>query len=243
MTAAMVVLVSGGSRGLGGALVRDLLARGHSVATFSRAGSPLLEACRAEAGDRLFWEEVDGGDAEALQRFAMAAARRFGRLDALVNNAAVGLEGFLSLTRPGDIARALAVNIEGPILLTRACVKAMLPKKSGSVINISSVNAIRGHAGVAVYSAAKAALDGMCRSLAKELGPSGIRVNSVAPGYFESEMTANLTEEQRGRILRRTPLGRLATIDDLLNVIRFLLSPESAFITGQTFVVDGGLTC
>jgi 3-oxoacyl-[acyl-carrier protein] reductase len=244
MTAPMVVLVSGGSRGLGGALVVDLLQRGHSVAAFSRSTSPLIEGLLAgEHKERLFWQEVDGGDPEPLQRFVLAAARRFGRIDALVNNAAYGLEGLLSFTRPGEIHKALAVNLEGVILLSRACIKVMLTHKSGSIINISSVNGLRGHSGVAVYSATKAALDGMSRSLAKELGPSNIRVNSVAPGYFESEMTTGLTAEQRGRILRRTPLGRLASISDILGSIRFLLSAESSFITGQTLVVDGGLTC
>lgn len=244
MEAPIVVVVSGGSRGLGGALVKDLLRRGHSVASFSRASSPLIEECQAGATEeRFFWQEVDGSDPDQLKRFVMAAHRRFGRIDALVNNAAVGLEGLLTLTRTADIQKALALNLEGVICLTQACVKAMLARREGRIINISSVNGIRGHAGVAVYSATKAALDGMSRSLAKELGPSGIRVNSVAPGYFESDMTTGLTPEQKGRILRRTPLGRLATMEDILGVIRFLLSPESAFITGQTLVVDGGLTC
>ncbi len=243
MTASMVVLVSGGSRGLGGALVKDLLDRGHSVASFSRSTTPFITDCQAKHPERLFWQNVDGSDGDALKRFAMAAARHFGRIDALVNNAAFALEGLLSLSKPSEIRKTLALNLEGTIVLTQACIKVMLTRKSGCIVNISSVNAIRGHTGVAVYSATKAALDGMARSLAKELGPSGIRINSVAPGYFESEMTANLTDEQRQRIRRRTPLGRLATIDDILNGVRFLLSAESSFITGQTLVVDGGLTC
>jgi 3-oxoacyl-[acyl-carrier protein] reductase len=244
MTPSQVVLVSGGSRGLGGALVKDLLRRGHSIAAFSRAATPLTEELLSGADkERLFWREVDAADPDQIKRFVMAAARHFGRIDALVNNAAFALEGLLALTRPSDVRKTLALNLEGVILLTQACVKVMLTRRSGSIVNISSVNGIRGHTGVAVYSATKAALDGMARSLAKELGPSGIRINAVAPGYFESEMTQNLTEEQKKRILKRTPLGRLAAIDDLLSAIRFLLSSDSAFITGQTLVVDGGLTC
>jgi len=119
----------------------------------------------------------------------------------------------------------------------------MLQEAGGCIINISSVVGLRGTAGASVYSATKAALDGLTRSLARELGPRGIRVNAVAPGYLETDMTDALTEEQRVRILRRTPLGRLGTVEDVTGVIRFLMSPEARFMTGQTIVVDGGLTC
>jgi 3-oxoacyl-[acyl-carrier protein] reductase len=240
----MVVLVSGGGRGLGGALVADLLRRGECVASFSRTTTPFIGECLSgESAERLFWQETDACDPEALQRFISATVRRFGRIDALINNAASGLEGLLSVTRTTDIRRTLELNLESVIHLTRSCVKVMLTARSGCIVNISSVNALRGHSGVAVYSATKAALDGMSRSLARELGPSGIRVNSVAPGYFESEMTARLSDDARERIRRRTPLGRLATVSDVLGVIRFLLSPEGSFVTGQTIVVDGGITC
>jgi 3-oxoacyl-[acyl-carrier protein] reductase len=111
------------------------------------------------------------------------------------------------------------------------------------MVNISSVNAIRGHAGVAVYSATKAGLDGLTRSLARELGPRNIRVNSVAPGYFESDMVKGLTEDQKQRIVRRTPLGRLTSAEDVANAVYFLVSEQAAFITGQILVVDGGITC
>ena len=119
----------------------------------------------------------------------------------------------------------------------------MLRQGCGCIVNISSVHALRGHSGVAVYSATKAALDGLTRSLARELGPRRIRVNSVAPGYFDSDMTRKMADEQRKRIARRTPLGRLARIDEIANVVYFLTSDEASFITGQTLVVDGGITC
>jgi 3-oxoacyl-[acyl-carrier protein] reductase len=119
----------------------------------------------------------------------------------------------------------------------------MLRQGRGCIVNISSVNAVRGHAGVAVYSATKAGLDGLTRSLARELGPRNIRVNSVAPGYFESDMVKGLTEEQKHRIVRRTPLGRLTSAEDVANAVYFLVSEQAAFITGQILVVDGGITC
>ena len=119
----------------------------------------------------------------------------------------------------------------------------MLVRHGGSIVNISSVNSVRGNAGVAVYSATKAALDGLTRSLARELGAAGIRVNSVAPGFFESQMVEGLSDRQRQQIIRRTPLGRLAAAEDISAAIRFLMSEDAPFITGQTLVVNGGLTC
>jgi len=237
-----VAVVSGGSRGLGLALVTDFLERGYRVETFSRTESAELAVLRKET-DALTWSTVDGTDAEAVEEFVRAAVRRHRRIDTLVNNAAVGLEGLLTLTAPAAIDAALRTNLTLPVLLTRACLKPMLARKSGVVVNLSSINALRGQTGVAVYGAAKAALDGLTRGLAREVGPAGVRVVSVAPGYFDSEMTAGISQDQRRRIVRRTPLGRLGSVEDVLGVIRFLTSPAASFITGQTITVDGGYTC
>ena len=117
------------------------------------------------------------------------------------------------------------------------------PREAGCILNISSVNALRGNAGVAVYSATKAALDGFTRALARELGPKNIRVNSLAPGYFDSEMVSRLTERQMEKLVRGTPLGRLGTVDEITEAALFLISPAASFITGHTLVVDGGVTC
>lgn len=240
-----VYVVSGGSKGLGFHLVKRCMADGHRVATFSRKPNAEIEALIKNDPDekQFLWRSVDASQPGSLSAFVKTVTERFEKIDVLINNAGTGLDGLLTLTQAKAIEGAIALNLSGSILLTQQCIKSMLRQRAGSIINISSVNAIRGHSGVAVYSATKAALDGFTRSLSRELGLSNIRVNSVAPGYFESDMVADLTEAQKGRISRRTPLGRLATLDDIANGILFLSSDQASFITGQTLVVDGGITC
>jgi 3-oxoacyl-[acyl-carrier protein] reductase len=237
-----VALVSGGSRGLGAELVSGFLDRSYRVATLSRTKTDFI-ADMLRAGRHFHWSAVDGRDHDALRAFVKDAGERLGGIDVLINNAGVAAEGVLPTMRPRDIVESVEVNLTAALVLAQACSRLMLRQGSGCIVNISSVHAVRGHSGVAVYSATKAALDGLTRSLARELGPRQIRVNSVAPGYFESEMTGGIGEEQKQRIARRTPLGRLARIDEIANAVYFLTSDQASFITGQTLVVDGGITC
>jgi 3-oxoacyl-[acyl-carrier protein] reductase len=222
-----------------------MLAQGFVVATYSRSINLFIAELqeRDPGAEGFFWQAVDAAEGKQVTRFGLEVARRYGRVDVLVNNAAALIEEVLALTRPADIHRLLAINLESPLLLTRACTRAMLQNGEGVIVNISSLNGIRGFRGVSVYSATKAALDGMTRSLARELGPRGIRVNAVAPGYFESEMAEGFAERQQETVIRRTPLRRLGRIADMVSAVRFLISPDAGFITGQTLVVDGGLTC
>lgn len=243
MSEAPVVIVSGGSRGLGAGLVSELLAAGWRVACFSRSDSASLEESRARHGDELFWRAIDAVQFDEIREFVTEVDRRWGRIDALVNNAATGLDGLLTLQNEQDIHQILTINLESVLHLTRACTRLLLLRGAGSIVNISSVHGLRGHKGVAVYSATKAALDGLTRSLARELGERGIRVNSVAPGFFESDMAQVFTPEQRARIVRRTPLNRLGAVSDIVDLVKFLLSPAAGFITGQTIAVDGGISC
>lgn len=238
-----VAVISGGSRGLGLALVDLFLDRGWRVATFSRSETDEIRDRLALHPDQLMWRAVDGASADEVKAMAKAVSKRWSRIDVLVNNAGVGFDGLLSFMRSEEIDHVLDVNLRGAIILTQACVKNMIRRGTGSVVNISSVNGVRGHSGVSVYSATKAALDGMTRSLARELGPRNIRVNSVAPGYFESDMVKELPEQARSRIKRRTPLGRLARQGEIAEAVYFLASAQGSFITGQVLVVDGGLTC
>ncbi len=277
-------LISGGSRGLGLALVERLLARGDAVATFSRSGSPALDALAAAHADRLLTARADAADSAAIRSFVEQVAARFGRIDHCVANAAIAHEGVLAVTSDAAIDDMLAVNLKGSIVLVRECVRQMLVQASPShpvapshpvgpslrdglssppvapvgpslrdgqsvaeqqtytpsITVISSVVASRGSPGLAVYAATKAGLEGFARNLARELGPRGIRVNAVAPGFLETELSASLSDENRARIARRTALGRLGQPADVVGAVEFLTSPAASFITGQVIAVDGG---
>lgn len=240
-----VAVVTGGSRGLGQVLVQRLLQDGWKVATFSRSASTFVKDTSAEQGADFFWSAADLTQPPMLRDFVAEVTRRFGRIDLLINNAAVLPPQQLFLTMPPtQITELVTSNLLAPITLAQACARAMSRHGAGGhIINVSSVNAIRGYRGVAAYSATKAGLDGFTRSLARELGPLDIRVNSVVPGFFESDMTTEVSERNRERIAQRTPLGRLGCINEVANVVLFLVSSESSFVTGQTIIVDGGITC
>ncbi|RPF44634.1 3-oxoacyl-[acyl-carrier protein] reductase [Streptomyces sp. Ag109_G2-6] len=238
-----VAVVSGGSRGLGRVLVERLLADGWRVATFSRSASDFIAEASAAHPESFYWEAVDLGEPETARGFVRNVHRVFGRLDLLVNNAGIVREELLFTMPPKAIEAQITANLVAPIMLTQACARVMTRQGGGAIVNISSINAIRGYRGVSVYAAAKAGLDGFTRSLARELGGNGIRVNSVVPGYFDSAMTAEMPAAHRGRIERRTPLGRLAAADDVADAVLYLSSPRAQFVTGQSMVIDGGLTC
>jgi len=256
MTAALMPttsIISGGSRGLGLAVVERLLERGDCVATFSRSGSATLDALLVAHPDQLHVEQIDAADSDAVRAFVSRAAARFGRVDHCIANAAVAHEGVVATMRDDEIDAMLGVNLRGSIVLVRECVRQMLVRPcdessrqvsfgtgSPSVVMVSSVVASRGSPGLAVYAATKAALEGFARSLARELGPRGIRVNAVAPGFLETDLSASLSERSRERIVRRTPLGRLGLPEDVVGAIDFLTGVRSAFVTGQVITIDGG---
>lgn len=235
------VLISGGSRGLGQALVRGLLDNGYAVSTFSRGETPFVRDLREN--EDFYFATADVSQTANLESFVRSAERRLGPISGLINCAGIASEGVLATMTDDQIDALLSINLSGALRLTRTVVRRMLLlRRRRSVINISSIVGLRGYSGLAAYGASKAGMDGMTRALARELGDRGITVNSIAPGYLETEMTHGLDDAQRDQIVRRTPLGRLGTPDDVVGAVLFLLSDAAAFITGQTIAVDGGIT-
>ena len=246
MTAAAtgrVAVVTGGSRGLGRTVTERLLAQDWRVATFSRTPSDFVEEASRRHPDSFLWEPVDLSDLEVLRAFSKAVDNRFGRVDLLVNNGGALHQELFLTTSAQRMREMVAVNLLAPMVLTQLCARLMMRGQGGTIVNISSINAVRGYRGVSAYAAAKAGLEGLGRSLARELGPLNIRVNTLTPGFFDSDMTTDVTDENRSTIRRRTPLGRLGSVDEIADAVLFLASPQAGFITGQTLIADGGITC
>ena len=239
-----VVVVTGGSRGLGAGIVRAYLKSGALVATCARSSTPEVEAWQTDpdTSERLLFQPADLARPEDAKRFVGAVIERWGRVDVLVNNAGVARDGILGMFSDDDLDAVIDLNLKGTLYVTRLVSRRMLARRSGSIVNISSIVGLSGYRGLAVYSATKAALDGLTRALARELGSRGITVNSVAPGYLRTEMSHGLDESQLQQIVRRTPAGRLGEADDIARVVQFLTAPGNDYLTGQVIVVDGGLT-
>jgi 3-oxoacyl-[acyl-carrier protein] reductase len=239
---APVVLVSGGSRGLGLAIVKGYLDEGRRVATFSRnSSSEMDELVGSHAGRAVFYR-ADLGTRHQLEPLVRRIERDCGPIGVLVNNAGITYEGVLARTSIDEIERLIDVNLRGTLALTHAVARGMMIRRSGRIVSVSSIVATRGFTGTAAYAATKGAIEAMTRALARELGGRNITVNAVAPGYLETDLTAGLHEDKRRQILRRTPLGRPGKVEEVAAAVRFLTSDAAGFVTGQTLVVDGGLT-
>ncbi|MCW2648576.1 MAG: 3-oxoacyl-[acyl-carrier protein] reductase [Pseudonocardiales bacterium] len=239
-----VVIVTGGSRGLGAGIVQSYLDTGDIVATCARSGTGQIDKWLADPAtrDRLLFREVDLSDRAATAAFVKEVFDHWGQIDVLVNNAGVARDGVLGLASDDDIDAVIDLNLKGTLQITKLVSRRMLARGSGSIVNISSIVGLSGYRGLSVYSATKAAMDGLTRALARELGSRGIIVNSVAPGYLRTEMSHGLDEAQLGQIVRRTPAGRLGEPADVARLVQFLTAPENDYLTGQVIVIDGGLT-
>ena len=237
-----VVIVTGGSRGLGAGIVAAYLEAGDKVAACARSITPEVEAWQAEFPDRFLFVPADLSSSEDAKNFVEAVMAEWGRIDVLINNAGVARDGILGMATDEDIDVVVDLNIKGTLYMSRLVSRRMLARRSGTIVNISSIVGRSGYRGLGVYSATKAALDGLTRALARELGSRGITVNGIAPGYLRTEMSHGLDPDQLNQIVRRTPAGRLGEPDDIARVCLFLTDPRNSYLTGQVLVVDGGLT-
>ena len=240
------VLVTGGSRGIGLAIAKKLAASGYGViAVARRRGDALeaaIEACKGQASGSLHFAALDLADIEAIPEFIRRLRRERGPIYGLVNNAAIGTEGLLATMPNSEIEALLRLNNLSPIVLTKYLARSMMADGGGRVVNVSSITAFTGYSGLSVYSATKASLIGFTRSLAREVGRTGVTVNAVAPGFVDTDMTRELTDEHRQQIMRRSALRRLADVEDVANAVEFLLSDRAKNITGTVVTVDAGST-
>lgn len=232
------VLVNGGSRGIGAEVVRLFAGRGYRVAFTYLHSREAADALSRETG-ALALRADSGKEAEVLSA-VRETERLLGGVEILVNSAAVSSFSLFTELTAEEWGRHFAVNVNGPFFYTRAVLPGMIAKKWGRVINISSMWGTAGASCEVHYSATKAALDGMTRALAREVGPSGITVNAVAPGVIDTDMNAALTEEDRRRLCDETPLCRIGTAREVAETVCFLAGEGAAFITGQVVGVNGG---
>jgi 3-oxoacyl-[acyl-carrier protein] reductase len=234
-----VALVTGGSRGIGAAISRELAEAGARVAVNYRAGQEAAETLAGEIGGLA--AQADVSSADEVQGLVERVESELGDLDILVNNAGVTRDTLIARMSDEDWETVIDTNLRGTFNTSRAVARKMLRRRSGAIVNLSSVVGLHGNPGQANYAASKAGIIGLTKALARELGSRGVRVNAIAPGYISTELTDVLNEEQRGLILGNTPLGRLGEPDDVAGAVRFLCSDEAAFITGEVLLVDGGL--
>ncbi|HVA13366.1 MAG TPA: SDR family oxidoreductase [Stellaceae bacterium] len=240
------VLVTGASRGLGLGIAQALAASGFRVIAVARKEGDRLPAMRAEleqkAAGAIHFRAFDLSEIDAIAAFVKGLTREFGAFYGLVNNAALGTSGILTNMPDGAIEQLLRLNVTSPITLTKYLVRSMMTGQGGRVVNISSIVSRTGYSGLSVYSATKAAMTGFTRSLAREVGPLGITVNAVEPGFVDTEMTHEMTEAQRAQIVRRSALKRMPEIVDIANMVDFLFSEKARMITGAAMTVDAGNT-
>jgi len=245
MLAGKSALITGASRGIGRAIAVDLARNGADVALVGRDRVALDETVAAvtaaRTGARAHVIVADVADEAAVQAAVAETIATFGKVDIAIANAGQSIDGLMLRFKSADLDRLLDVNLKSAFYLCAAVTKPMVKARSGAIVLVSSIVGVTGNPGQSAYSATKAGLLGLARSLAKELGSRNVRVNAVAPGLIETDMTAKMPEAARALYIQTIPLGRPGNPEDVSGVVTFLCSDASRYVTGQTIVVDGGL--
>jgi 3-oxoacyl-[acyl-carrier protein] reductase len=231
---------------LGLEIARKLTTAGYRVIAIARRESEQLASAMREmgreTGGSLHFRPFDLSNIPEIPGLVKAVRKEFGAIYGLVNNAGLGTSGILATMHNAEIERLVRVNTVSPLVLTKYVVRSMMADGSGRIVNIASIVSFTGYSGLSVYSATKASIVGFTRSLAREVGPLGINVNVVAPGFIDTDMTQGLDGQQRSQVVRRSALRRLAAADDVANAVEFLLDEKAKNITGTVLTVDAGNT-
>ena len=236
------IIVTGGSRGIGRSLVQDLALHGATVAfSYSSNEAAANETLKSLSGQNHFCFQMNTTDPESVEQQMQTACERLGQVDGLVNNAGVTRDQLLIKMKIQDWDQVIDTNLRGAFLTIQSVCRLMMKQRQGSIVNIGSVIGLTGNAGQANYAASKAGMIGLTKSCALELASRNIRVNLVAPGYIQTEMTEVLSEDVKGKILEKIPLKSIGQPQQVAAAVRFLLSDDASYMTGQTLSVNGGM--
>lgn len=241
-----VVVVTGASRGIGKEIALKYAENGYNVAINYVSDKTNVEELEKEFKDKgaeALIVKADVSKLEQVQEFIKAVIEKYGKIDVLVNNAGITRDMLLMRMKEEDFDKVIEINLKGTFLVTKEVVPYMMKKRDGKIISLSSVVGVTGNAGQCNYSASKAGIIGFTKSIAKELASRNIRANAVAPGFIDTDMTNVLSDEVKENINKQIPMRRMGTAREIANVVYFLGSEESSYITGQVINIDGGMVC